>query len=439
MNLKSIGSICSGIEAASVAWKELDVEFKWFSEIGKFQSTLLKEKYPTVENLGNMTTLPEKILNKEIDAPDLICGGTPCQAFSLAGWRNGLEDERGNLTLSFVDIIEANDQVRKEQNLEPTVVFWENVEGVLKDKMNAFGSFVSSLAGLSEVIEHKKWPHAGFIRGPKRNVAWRVLDAKYFGIPQQRKRIYVLAGGVDFYPEDVLFEWHTKPFGQFEKSNLQFKKGETKFELFREYTDVLYAAYGTKWNGNAAAYNGSLFIVQNQRLRRLSPLECERLMGFPDDYTNIEKAKITSRYQALGNSWAVPVIKWIGQRLKKHDQQISTMLTNIEKAQMHNCEMFYEKTAIFEEGILNVSDMPETIMPSTFANIVDEDAPTTIYLSPVGCGGILRRKNERKLKMNGRLEQIMTSIANELSAEEIEKISRRQKRGSYSEHLEKAK
>src|SRR5690606_27393623 len=106
---------------------------------------------------------------------------------------------------------------------------------------------------------------AGLIRGPKRNVAWRVLDAKFFGVPQQRKRVYLLAGGKDFYPEEVLFEINKKPLSEFEKYDLEFSKDGVNFKVFREYTDCLYSAYGTKWNGNAAAYNGSLFIVQNER------------------------------------------------------------------------------------------------------------------------------------------------------------------------------
>ena len=89
--------------------------------------------------------------------------------------------------------------------------------------------------------------------------------------------------------------------------------------MFREYSDCLYSAYGTNWNGNAAAYNGSLFVVQDEKIRRLSPLECERLMGFPDEYTNIKGAKRTNRYQAIGNSWAVPVVQWIGKRLVSYE------------------------------------------------------------------------------------------------------------------------
>ena len=167
-----VGSICSGIEAASVAWRPLGMEFDWFSEIADFPSQILKAKYPDKPNLGDMNDIPEKIKNGEISTPDLLCGGTPCQAFSLAGWQKGLNDDRGNLTLKFVDIVEANDEKRKKEGKSHGIVFWENVEGVLTDKTNAFGCLVSLLAGFSNVIERKRWPNAGVIRGPKRNIAW---------------------------------------------------------------------------------------------------------------------------------------------------------------------------------------------------------------------------------------------------------------------------
>ena len=315
MNIKTVGSICSGIEAASVAWEPLGLSFKWFSEIAEFPSRVLAEKYPNIDNIGDMNNIPDLLFNEKIEAPDLLCGGTPCQAFSLAGRQNGLDDERGNLTLKFVDIVNANDKVREKSNQSRSIVFWENVDGVLTDKTNAFGCFISSLAGFNEVVSIKKWSNAGIIHGPVRNIAWRVLDAKYFGLPQQRRRLYVLAGGKDFFPEYVLFEKHEKALEEYPSTPLTFKKDGHSFELFREYTDCLYSAYGTKWNGNAAAYNGSLFVVQDERIRRLSPLECERLMGFPDNYTNLKDAKRTNRYQAIGNSWAVPVVNWIGKRL----------------------------------------------------------------------------------------------------------------------------
>ena len=192
--IKTVGSICSGIEAASVAWESLGVNFDWFSEIAPFPSRVLAEKYPSIPNLGDMNGIPELIKQGKISAPDLICGGTPCQAFSLAGWQNGLNDDRGNLTLKFVDIIESNDAVRLATGQNRCKVFWENVEGVLTDKTNAFGCLISSLAGLANVLTVKggRWPNAGLVRGKTRNVAWRVLDAKYFGLPQQRRRLYVV-------------------------------------------------------------------------------------------------------------------------------------------------------------------------------------------------------------------------------------------------------
>ncbi len=445
--IKTVGSICSGIEAASVAWEPLGMHFEWFSEIASFPSLILKEKYPQTPNLGDMNYIAEKLLNNEIVAPDLICGGTPCQAFSFAGWQNGLNDDRGNLTLKFVDIIEANDCVRMQSGQSRSVVFWENVEGVLSDKTNAFGCLVSSLAGLGDVINLKKWPSAGLIRGKKRNVAWRVLDAKFFGLPQQRRRLYLLAGGIDFHPEQVLFEKRTNHPIEYPKSSLQFEKDGHTFEIFREYTDCLYSAYGTKWNGNAAANNGSLFVVQDGRIRRLSPLECERLMGFPDNYTYRANAKKTNRYQAIGNSWAVPVVRWIGERLLSGgDPQINITANWLELSGFvthlkDNASFFNLGNDIVflpNESQINCTTSPECVVIGSMKDIVSNDAPDDIYISPVGCYGIVRRKEERNLTINPRLEEVLLKISSEMSAEEIEKRSRIQHRGRFSPPSEDA-
>lgn len=115
----SFGSVCSGIEAASVAFQPLGWSPAWFSEIDSFPSELLKQRFPNVKNLGDMTTLPRRIRAREIEAPDLLCGGTPCQAFSVAGKRQSLADNRGNLTLIFCEIANAIEDVRKEDRLPP--------------------------------------------------------------------------------------------------------------------------------------------------------------------------------------------------------------------------------------------------------------------------------------------------------------------------------
>lgn len=131
------GSVCSGIEAASVAWHPLGWKAAWLSEIEPFPSAVLAHHYPDVPNLGDMTQLPDRILSGEVEAPDLFCGGTPCQAFSVAGLRKSLDDARGNLSLVFCEIANAIDSVHIARGEKPCVVFWENVPGVLSTKDNA--------------------------------------------------------------------------------------------------------------------------------------------------------------------------------------------------------------------------------------------------------------------------------------------------------------
>jgi DNA (cytosine-5)-methyltransferase 1 len=204
------GSVCSGIEAASVAWHPLGWKAAWLSEIEPFPSAVLAHHYPDVPNLGDMTTLPERILSGEVEAPDLFCGGTPCQAFSVAGLRNSLDDARGNLSLTFCEIANAIDHVRSVRSDSPGIIFWENVPGVLSTKDNAFGCFLGALAGEVEALEPPggKWTNAGCVSGPTRTVAWRVLDAQYFGVAQRRRRVFVVASARDdFDPAAVLFEF----------------------------------------------------------------------------------------------------------------------------------------------------------------------------------------------------------------------------------------
>jgi DNA (cytosine-5)-methyltransferase 1 len=157
-----------------------------------------------------MSLLPEKILSGQVEAPDLFCGGTPCQAFSVAGLRNSLDDARGNLSLTFVGIANAIDHVRSLRGDSPAIVFWENVPGVLNTKDNAFGCFLGALAGESEPITApgERWSNAGCVFGPQRTVAWRVLDAQYFGVAQRRRRVFVVASARDdINPAEILFEF----------------------------------------------------------------------------------------------------------------------------------------------------------------------------------------------------------------------------------------
>ena len=206
----TFGSVCSGIEAASVAWNPLGWHASWLAEIEPFPSAVLAYHYPDVPNLGDMTKLPERIRSGEIEAPDVFCGGTPCQAFSVAGLRKSLDDARGNLSLTFCEIANEIDSARHVRGEQPAIVFWENVPGVLNTKDNAFGCFLAGLAGEDDplVAPGGKWTNAGCVLGPKRAVAWRVLDAQYFGVAQRRRRVFVVASARNgFDPAAVLFEF----------------------------------------------------------------------------------------------------------------------------------------------------------------------------------------------------------------------------------------
>ncbi|XBD75726.1 DNA cytosine methyltransferase [Akkermansia massiliensis] len=200
-------SVCSGIEAASVAWESLGWEPVAFSEIEPFPSAVLAERFPDVPNLGDMTRYEEW----NIPAIDLMVGGTPCQAFSTAGKRGSLADDRGNLCLTFC---------RMADHFRPKWVLWENVPGVLSTPDNAFGCFLGALCGVDSAIippgGERKHPNSGVVAGPKRTVAWRVLDAQWHRVPQRRKRVFVLAGAGNWASADALL-----PVGERVPGNLE--------------------------------------------------------------------------------------------------------------------------------------------------------------------------------------------------------------------------
>ena len=284
-----------------------------------------------------------------------------------------------------------------------------------------------------------------------------MIDAKYFGLPHQRKRLYVLAGGKNFKPDQILFELDNKNIVKKIKSKapkiskssptlfpveIQEKQGQkvfhkqgVKFEIFREYTDCLYAAYGTKWNGNAAAYNGSLYVSEIDRIRRFTPLECERLMGFPDNYTKVIGNSHTNRYKAIGNSWAVPVVKWIGEQINKFTDK--TNKNDFHKWQKYIRPQNNKQNALLyllpgvnqisQSEYLNASTIPSNPIYGKLMDIVEPNhALEKFYLSPKACAGILRRKKERNIKMNFELEQLMTKI----SHRESNKIQNNKKEAS---------
>ena len=357
-------SLFSGIEAATVAWHDLGWTPVAFADIDEFPSALLKHHYPHVPNLGDVTGVD---WNEWKGKAKCVVGGSPCQSFSLAGKRLGMDDPRGNLALHYLSVV---------RNIQPKWFVYENVVGLLSSGGGAdFATFLSEVAKLGY----------GF--------AYRVLDAQNFGVPQRRRRVFVVgcADGDWRSAAAVLFESESlvrdsKQSGSKGQKNTLFAKDSpgdksedpssdtgrgidsnplkpagsltagmyhhgsinnqclgTNGHLIMEgrgvdiwnnkLTGHVASTMGT--NTGIAIDNGPMVFddYESQLLvRRLMPVECERLQGFPEGYTQIpwkgkeaSRCPSTHRYKALGNSMAVPVMKWIGERIDMVD---SIDLTN---------------------------------------------------------------------------------------------------------------
>ena len=338
-------SVCSGIEAASVAWKPLGWDCAGVSEIEAFPRAVLEQRQGAVavdfddhRHTQGQTFAPlfgdfTKIKENHVGPIDLLVGGTPCQSFSIAGLRGGLDEERGNLALEFL---------RLAQRTRPRWLVWENVPGVLSS--NGGRDFAFILGGLAE---------CGY------GFAYRVLDAQYFGVPQRRRRVFVVGHFGDWRrAAAVLFEREslqgdTAPSREKGKVAPTIPSASTgggglgaDFEcdggLIPDVANPLTArmhkgvnttmdegqtivaapiAFSAKDCGAASGGSSRSYIAASA-VRRLTPRECERLQGFPDDYTQIQWRKKAQadcpdgpRYKALGNSMAVPVMRWIGERI----------------------------------------------------------------------------------------------------------------------------
>lgn len=415
-------SLFSGIEAATVAFEPLGWSAVCFSEREPFPSAVLHHHYPGIPNVGDVLKHDWSQYKGQVD---VMVGGPPCQAFSVAGLRESLQDDRGNLSLAWARAIDA---------VEPRYAITENVPGWLSTKDNAFGCFLGAIVGADAALvlaRGQRWTDAGMVVGPKRAAAWRVLDAQHFGLAQRRRRVFVVCcprNGAN--PAAVLFEreslsGHPAPRREAREvstadagSGVAVGGGEVAPTLSRRYsydrgdgaeplvamrTDNTTAnGIGVLDDGTCHTLGGSQDVIcikgaaigrkpeavafhvtqdpisgdmspalsggnkqgcgtvgvaqaftQNQvgdvltgdvaasmgtnqnasgrntpkiqtgmTVRRLTPRECERLQGFEDDYTAIPwRGKAAAdcpdgpRYKALGNSMAVPVMRWIGERI----------------------------------------------------------------------------------------------------------------------------
>lgn len=391
-------SVCSGVEAASLAWMPLGWEPVWFSEIEPFPCEVLKQRFPGVQNLGDMTKIDGK---KYRGTVDLLVGGTPCQGFSVAGKQGGLGDPRSALCLAYCRLLET---------VRPRWFVWENVPGVFS--ANGGEDFKAFLRAIDEI---------GY------SCAWRVLDAQYVrvdgyprAVPQRRRRVFVVGYlGEWRYPAEVLFEpgclhraspprretgtgvarsitastggasgkeqqltfvgRNGLPLNAIETGRGYWRESDTSAgvmpNMYRDKT-VICMAHGQanaeiseavspaltcdheapiafRWaasptqglsvgvdychtlmankNGEPAMSGSNQIpdVLQSATVRRLTPRETERLMGFPDNWTRIpwrgkpvEECPDSPRYKACGNSMCVNVMRWIGMRIENVERRI---------------------------------------------------------------------------------------------------------------------
>jgi DNA (cytosine-5)-methyltransferase 1 len=314
-------TLASGVEAVSLAWEPLDFRPVFFSEIAAFPNKVLAARWPQVPNLGDMLLIDGASYRGEVD---VLWASFPCQDFSEAGKQRGVAGKNGILTLAGLNVVDA---------IDPPFFCFENVRGLLSDKLNAFGQFLGRLVGEDDplVPPGGRWTDAGYVLGPRRYVAWRVLDAQHFGLPQQRDRVFVVAcpaaSGID--PRSVLYEYGKarNPEGQRPEGRavplagtpgcasaygvaIRGRKHGQQIEERGPIANCLRASQGGSDKAQALVWTGEAW-----RVRNLLPVECERLQGMPDGHTGIDGASDTDRYHAIGNSLPVPVVHWIGERI----------------------------------------------------------------------------------------------------------------------------
>jgi DNA (cytosine-5)-methyltransferase 1 len=207
-------TLCSGIGCAELAAEPLGWVPVFQSEIDPFACALLAQRFPVTPNYGDMTMLAARIRSGDIPSPmpDVLIAGTPCQSFSIAGLGGSLDDPRGRVTLELINVLNAIDKRRVNDGKEDScVLVWENVPNVFSKADNPFGCLTGALVGGDAPIapfgNKGRWGYHGLVRGPARAAAWRVLDAQYFGVPQRRRRVFLVAGsGTRFDPAAVLLE-----------------------------------------------------------------------------------------------------------------------------------------------------------------------------------------------------------------------------------------
>ena len=382
---KKLGSLFDGIGGFPLAAKRNGIRPIWASDIEKFPMAVTRYRFPKMTHMGDIT----KLHGENLPVVDIIAGGSPCQDLSVAGRREGLAGVRSGLFLEQIRIVkEMRKQEERRQRssgrradvpVRPRYMVWENVPGAFSSgepKGADFRRVLEEVCGISEKSvsipgpPDGTWTPAGIVLGSGFSVAWRVLDAQFWGVPQRRRRIFLVADFGGYSAGEILFEsqgvWRhyqeskasrektaqasgrgsftTAGIGAIDEEpfciagniiNRQDKNGGNGCgylqgisytltatdqhcvaymdDLPELYQNVIGALCARDEKGVNSTYvsQDKCIVSRRKRVRRITPLECERLMGFPDHWTDIPGASDGVRYRALGNSVAIPCVEYI--------------------------------------------------------------------------------------------------------------------------------
>ena len=402
-----INSFFSGIGGFDIAFEKKGFATQMLCEINPFCNQILERHWPHVQKFSDIN----KIASKSIPDSDVWCGGFPCQDISVArgaSERLGLAGSRSGLFYRFAELI---------GDKKPEVVVIENVAGLFNSNNGRdFGVILQTLSGL------------GY------GIAWRLLNSRYFGVPQSRTRVYICCWkGNSTKAIKVMFDKEGAPKPQNPRKDfITEASAENEFPKVPVVSYCLAASSGrhtgTDWSRT--------YVVYKNGVRRLSPLESERLQGLPDNWTtpkgsgNEDENIDTWRYTAIGNAVSVPVVEWIAEKIhneisqKEMDSTLHELLSSykdflkVKQAEQPLNEMDFSNSnnvykwahgGFVEDGICFGCDAyptPAKIKESSLLNLIEKNQNNKNYfLTPNAAEGILRRVDHQKRTLFAPLRQ----------------------------------
>lgn len=443
MKQLQVASFFSGIGGFDLGFEGTGFKINFQCEIQPFCETILRQSWPDASFAKDIATLEPKL----IPTADVWCGGFPCQDLSVARGalgRHGLNGSRSSLFFRLATLA----QIKK-----PRVILIENVHGLLNSNEGKdFAELLHTLGTLNYAV------------------SWRLLNSRYFGVPQSRPRVYICAWLNDFNAAgSVLFEDRPPVQGVRERS--AFMETSWVQGLGPIAPKLAFCLAATSGRHTGTDWSRTYISYENE-VRRLTPLECERLQGFPDDWTKIIQSLTDTeradslRYHALGNAVSVPVVKWIATRIRNQIQKpckasrkkisrLSMIKESVQKwpglhgpglisehleaIQKSRKKIAWPNAGVLWKGVIVANNTPPSLnkpVSSDLLDLIERNKPDQRYfLSPNAAEGILRRVDSqgRHLfpllrssleKLSGRTPRLYQnakqSLQNELRSTELE-------------------